>query len=124
MAEFVAVGTERLPEDLPIVALPELGALGTTTPAEAAASTNTSPHAPLPAPPFAMEPACARSRMLVRRDGSLRLAPCPLVDDDPFLDAPPDLELACQAAISPVHPRCSVCRFPGVDYVGKAFSGV
>jgi uncharacterized Fe-S cluster-containing radical SAM superfamily protein len=106
---------QRLPEDLPIAALPELGALGGAT---------VSAIQPAPgASSFAMAPACSRSRMLIRRNGALRLLPCPLVDDDPDFDAPPHLETACRAAISPVHPRCSLCRSIGVNYVGGAVSG-
>jgi uncharacterized Fe-S cluster-containing radical SAM superfamily protein len=105
---------QRLPEDLPIVALPELGALGycantANEPAAAARSAVT---------PFAVEPACSRSRMLIRREGSLRLAPCPLVDDAPGFDAPPDLEAASSAPISAVHARCTLCRDVGVNYIG------
>ncbi len=56
---------QRLPEDLPIVALPELGALdsmidaGRTAPADSAAA-----H-------FPVAPACSRSRMLIRRGNAL-----------------------------------------------------
>jgi sulfatase maturation enzyme AslB (radical SAM superfamily) len=102
---------QRLPEDLPIVALPELGALGST--AERAAATASSA-----ATPFAVAPGCSRSRMLIRRAGALRLAPCPLVDDDPGFDAPPDLEAACSGPISAVHARCTLCRDVGVNYIG------
>jgi hypothetical protein len=98
---------QRLPEDLPVMALPELGALG--TPAKAAEE-----------PTASAETACSRSRMLIRRDGALRLAPCPLVDDDPAFDAPADLALACTAPIFPTHARCSLCRCVGVNYIGEA----
>ncbi|MEO6081033.1 MAG: radical SAM protein [Steroidobacteraceae bacterium] len=100
---------QRLPEDMEIVALPELGALGRSAVAAAAD----------PAPPaFATAPACSRSRMLIRRDGALRLAPCPLVDDDASFDASPDLEMALASSIFPHHPRCSLCRNQGVNYIG------
>jgi uncharacterized Fe-S cluster-containing radical SAM superfamily protein len=102
---------QRLPEDLPIVALPELGALGSTVEGATAAASSA-------ATPFAVAPACSRSRMLIRRAGALRLAPCPLVDDDPGFDAPPDLEAACSAPISAVHARCTLCRDVGVNYIG------
>jgi uncharacterized Fe-S cluster-containing radical SAM superfamily protein len=110
---------QRLPEDLPIVALPELGALGAATMAAAGHGA----AALASSAPFPVEPACSRSRMLIRRDGALRLAPCPLVDDDRAFDAPPDLETACRSPTLPVHPRCSLCRSIGVNYVGGAVSG-
>jgi hypothetical protein len=109
---------QRLPEDLHIVALPELGALG----GAAMAATGLTEATGAAAIPFAVEPACSRSRMLIRRDGALRLTPCPLVDDDPAFDAPPHLETACKAATSPVHPRCGLCQSVGVNYVGGAVS--
>jgi sulfatase maturation enzyme AslB (radical SAM superfamily) len=100
---------QRLPEDLQIVALPELGALGLLDAAAIEATT---------AAPFATEPSCARSRMLVRRDDRLRLTPCPLVDDDATFDASPDLESSLASLTSPTHSRCSLCRNKGVDYIG------
>jgi uncharacterized Fe-S cluster-containing radical SAM superfamily protein len=105
---------QRLPEDLPLLALPELGALGGfgNTASEQTARTGSA------ATPFAVEPACSRSRMLIRREGALRLAPCPLVDDDPSFDAPPDLEAACGAPTSAIHARCALCRSVGVNYIG------
>ncbi|MEO8313906.1 MAG: radical SAM protein [Pseudomonadota bacterium] len=103
---------QRLPEDLPIVALPELGALGGGIAAiEPAALTSA-------ATTLAVETACSRSRMLIRREGALRLTPCPLVDDDPGFDAPASLEMACRTPTSPLHSRCRICRDTGVNYVG------
>jgi pyruvate-formate lyase-activating enzyme len=105
---------QRLPEDLPVVALPELGALGV-----AAMPAGESPGGSSAASMgFTAEPACARSRMLMRRDGALHIAPCPLVDDDPGFDLPPTLEMACAATIVTRHARCSVCRGVGVNYIG------
>jgi Radical SAM superfamily len=98
---------QRLPEDLPIVALPDLGALGEAiVPAR------------VPPPVRPPETACSRSRMLVKRDHSLRLTPCPLVDDDAGFDAPADLAAAITHAVAPTHPRCNLCRTVGVNYVG------
>jgi pyruvate-formate lyase-activating enzyme len=105
---------QRLPEDLPLVALPELGALGSARNATGEATAGTGSAAA----PFAVEPACSRSRMLIRREGTVRLAPCPLVSDDPDFDAPPDLESACRTPISPIHARCTLCRSVGVNYIG------
>jgi molybdenum cofactor biosynthesis enzyme MoaA len=100
---------QRLPEDLPIVALPELGALGT------AAMTAVEPTA-------GAETACSRSRMLIRREGALRLAPCPLVDDDPGFDMPANLEIACKVPIFPTHARCRLCRDGCVNYIGAGMT--
>jgi organic radical activating enzyme len=103
-----------LPEDMPIVALPQLGALHAAS-----------------GPPMALqvalaqsggkaasEPLCARGRMLVRRHGSLRITACALVDDEPAFDRPPDVESALAAPIHPVHRRCRLCLSGGVNYVG------
>jgi organic radical activating enzyme len=103
-----------LPEDMPIVALPELGALG-----GASAPAQTSPDAPLPTRnvPIAA-PACTRSRMLLKRAGELRIAPCPLVDDDPTFDSPADLTAALACPTAPRHRRCQTCLTQGVNYTG------
>jgi uncharacterized Fe-S cluster-containing radical SAM superfamily protein len=105
---------QRLPEDLPLFALPELGALG----GFGITASEHTPRAGSAVTPFAVAPACSRSRMLIRREGTLRLAPCPLVDNDPGFDAPPDLEAAFNAPISTVHGRCTLCRDLGVNYIG------
>jgi hypothetical protein len=110
---------QRLPEDLPVLALPELGALGTSV----ITGDEQSGRVGSAAMPFPVEPACSRSRMLIRRDGELQLTACPLVNDDPGFDAPADLETACTAVISPLHPRCGLCRSIGVNYVGGALPG-
>lgn len=96
-----------LPEDLSIVALPQLGAL----------------DAPAGPPLHAQgvsrgAPLCARGRMLIRRDGHLRLTACALVDDDPAFDRPADIESALAAPTNPVHRRCSLCLGGDVNYVG------
>jgi uncharacterized Fe-S cluster-containing radical SAM superfamily protein len=98
---------QRLPEDMPVVPLPELGALGASPPPDIE-------EWRFPA----LQPPCARSRMLVRRADALSLVPCPLVDDDATFDAPPDLEAALATPISPTHPRCNLCRGQGVNYIG------
>ena len=105
-----------LPEDLSIVALPQLGALD-----------------PAAGPPMAeretlagvngavrsrQAPLCASGRMLVRRDGTARLTACALVDDDPAFDSPADVESALATPIKPVHARCRLCLAGDVNYVG------
>jgi uncharacterized Fe-S cluster-containing radical SAM superfamily protein len=100
---------QRLPPDLPIVALPELGlpAHGDAPPLPASS----------PAPPHSA-PACAMGRMLLRRNGMLRLHACPLTDDAIRFDAGASLDAALAARIIPDHPRCAACRTRGVDYAG------
>jgi molybdenum cofactor biosynthesis enzyme MoaA len=105
-----------LPEDLSIVALPQLGALdpaadppmadcGTSAEVKGEAHRR---HAPL----------CASGRMLLRRDGSPRLTACALVGDDPAFDGPADIESALANPINPVHRRCRLCLTGNVNYVG------
>jgi sulfatase maturation enzyme AslB (radical SAM superfamily) len=96
---------QGLPEDLPIVALPELGRPGDAPIAPALDST-------------AIAPACTRSRMLVQRAGVMSWLPCPLVDDDPSMALGADLETALAYEVQPRHARCGICRSRGVDYTG------
>jgi uncharacterized Fe-S cluster-containing radical SAM superfamily protein len=107
---------QRLPEDLPIVALPELGlpqAQGAPV-AATAMQLPASPAAQLPAP------CCTRSRMLLRRGGLLRIAPCPLVDDSPALEFDTGLTESLRMPASLRHARCMQCLTLGVDYAGAA----
>ena len=100
---------QHLPEDLPIVALPELGLPGQT----AAALT-----APAPEAVFALATPCATSRMLLRRDGQLRFHACPLTDDAPRFDVGSSLDAAMKTGVVMDHARCATCLNPGVDYAG------
>ncbi len=102
-----------LPEDLLVNPLPELG------PPRAHDGLAT-PVARLVHGAFVAPPACTRSRMLLRRDGTLRFSACPLVDDDPLFDVGSDLEVALAAEIAPSHPRCDICRSVGVNYIGDS----
>lgn len=104
----------RLPGDLGIVALPELGALGHTTELPVPAPESRLAAQTLPPPP------CARSRMLMLRGTELRVHACPLTDDDARFDLGNMLQGALEALVAPVHPRCGLCRGPGVDYAGPA----
>ena len=98
-----------LPEDLSIVAIPQLGALGSAdqAPVDARCASN-------------MAPLCTRGRMLIRRHGLLKLTACALVDDDPDFDRPAQIETALGAPIVPSHRRCSLCFSCDVNYVGAA----
>lgn len=99
---------QKLPQDLPIVALPELGALGTVAP---------SPAMPI-AGSVGAETTCARSRMVLRREGHLRVHACPLTDDDTTFDLGTSLQAATKTGVVASHARCAVCLGPGVDYAG------
>jgi uncharacterized Fe-S cluster-containing radical SAM superfamily protein len=101
---------QHLPEDLPIVALPELGLPGTSPlPASVAAGTMTQDAVASP---------CRVSRMLLRRNGQLRFHACPLTDDAPHFDVGANLEEALAATVVANHDRCAQCLGPGVDYAG------
>jgi molybdenum cofactor biosynthesis enzyme MoaA len=101
---------QRLPEDLQIVALPELGTPGDTPGPKAAMHFN---------PDLAPSPACAISRMLLRRGGAMRFHACPLTDDAVRFDTGATLDTALAARIMPDHPRCGLCLTRGVDYAGE-----
>jgi organic radical activating enzyme len=100
-----------LPATLPLVHLPELGRPFDAGPPAAPAPERASPAASGTAPPC-----CSRGRMLLRRDGVLRLQACPLTDDDPRFDLGADLRTALQASVVPVHARCRTCLAEGLDY--------
>lgn len=99
---------QRLPRDLPIVALPELGALGTLAPGPATPA----------ASPAGAEITCARSRMVLRREGQMRVHACPLTDDDTAFDLGNSLHAATKTGVVACHARCAVCLDSGVDYAG------
>lgn len=100
-----------LPEDLSVNALPQLGALGVAPPAGGGGGIASHERPPCP-------PLCSTGRMLIRRDGLLKLTACALVDDDPSFDRAPDIESALATPIDPVHRRCRLCLGVGVNYVG------
>jgi uncharacterized Fe-S cluster-containing radical SAM superfamily protein len=105
---------QHLPEDLPVVALPELGVPA----AGLADALPTAATAGFPVEGNPAAPACTRSRMLLRRPEGLRFAPCPLVDDLAGMDLGAALAPALQAPVRLGHPRCRTCLEPGVDYAG------
>lgn len=101
---------QNLPEDMPLVALPQLGALGDDEGHSARPSTPRSDSAPVPV--------CSRSRMIMISGGVPRLHACPLTDDTPRFNCGTTLDAAIAARVVPDHPRCSLCLGPGVDYAG------
>lgn len=105
----------RLPEDLPIVALPELGLPGSG----AAVTTHGPDNAPgNTLPRTTAETTCARGRMVLKREGKVRFTPCPLVDDDASMDIHGPLGATLTQTVVARHRRCSVCLGQGVNYVG------
>jgi uncharacterized Fe-S cluster-containing radical SAM superfamily protein len=101
---------QKLPDDMPIIALPELGALGV---------------APTPASGMnvaALPPACTTGRMLLRRQGAMHFHACPLTDDEPRFDMGTVLADALAAHVVPDHARCVRCRESGVDYAGTGIA--
>jgi uncharacterized Fe-S cluster-containing radical SAM superfamily protein len=106
---------QLLPEDLDIVALPDLGALGGEPDIHPRQGNVHAAH----------ETSCQRGRMLLKRGGLLKLAPCPLVDDDPAFDLRADIGEAIAAQVPARHHRCQLCLTQGVNYVGDpAWNGV
>lgn len=106
---------QRLPADMPIVALPQLAAHGDTgrldQPSIALAAATDA---------RAQAPACARSRMVLARAGALRFHACPLTDDELRFDTGATLDASLAAGVLADHPHCALCRGDGVDYAGTA----
>ncbi|MET0280742.1 MAG: radical SAM protein [Steroidobacteraceae bacterium] len=97
-----------LPEDLPVVALPDVGALGLPTAAV------TLPASQVPQ----QHTTCSRSRTLLKHGGTLQFHACPLTDDAARFTTGGTLEAALATRVMPDHPRCQRCFSPGVDYAG------
>lgn len=104
---------QRLPQDLPIIALPELGLPASEDLPVTAATGQTAPATPC----------CTTGRMLLRRGGELRFHACPLTDDAARFDTGASLAAALAARIVPDHRRCAQCFGAGVDYSGSAAAG-
>lgn len=96
----------HLPEDTRIVALPELGKLGTDN------------HliAPVEAPANITTLMCSHSRMLLKRDGQLRVYACAFTDDDARFDLGTSLTEATQTEVCLHHQRCRQCVKSGATY--------
>lgn len=99
---------QQLPEDLPVVALPDVGALGLPAGPQAL---------PVDVPP-ARQTSCARSRMVMRQGAGLSFQACPLTDDAARFHCGDTLAAALATRVVPDHPRCQHCFRPGVDYAG------
>jgi sulfatase maturation enzyme AslB (radical SAM superfamily) len=89
----------RLPENTRVIALPELGKLGTDC------HTDT----PIAAPADISTPMCSCSRMLLKREGQLRVYACAFTDDDVRFDLGSSLTEAAKMPVCLQHQRCHQC---------------
>lgn len=88
----------KLPEDIRIVPLPELGKLGTDSQIDV-----------LPTPVDSHRLMCAHSRMLLKCNGQLRMYACAFTDDDARFDLGNSLSDAIHQPICLQHQRCRQC---------------
>jgi len=88
----------KLPEDIRVVPLPELGKLGTESHIE-----------PSPASTDAQHLMCSYSRMLLKRCGQLRVYSCAFTDDDERFDLGGSLQDAVKQPACLQHQRCRQC---------------
>lgn len=102
---------QRLPEDLPVVALPDLGTPGDAAPADRL-------EGPI-VPRSPALPMCVSSRMVMAGQHGLRFHACPLTDDAGRFAAGVTLQEAIQALVTPDHRRCLQCFASGVPYGGN-----
>ncbi|MGC3982472.1 MAG: radical SAM protein [Steroidobacteraceae bacterium] len=96
----------HLPEDTRVVALPDFGKLGTD------------PHLDkdVALPNDTSKLMCSHSRMLLKREGQLRVYACALTDDDARFELSESLSVATQTPICPQHQRCRQCVRLGATY--------
>lgn len=97
----------RLPPTLRLIPWREFGrpGVGPSVAPPSAEEVADSPHALM----------CAGSRMIVKRDGKLRVHACALTDDDARFDLGPSLAESASAAIPLIHPRCGQCVRKGAN---------
>ena len=99
----------NLPENTRIVALPELGKLGT----EPALS------APIELKGTATQLMCMHSRMLLKREGQLRIQACAFTDDDLRFELGNSLATATGTQVILQHQRCKQCLARAASYSDK-----
>ncbi len=90
----------HLPEDIVIHALPDFGLPGIKNDDNRIAMTE---------PVDASYLKCSHSRMLIKRDGQLRIHSCFFTDDDIRFDLGNSLEDAARTDVMPNHHRCRRC---------------
>lgn len=92
----------QLPADLPVLPLPDFARPGVESRASVSdGEVNTSS--------VRESLMCARSRMLVKREGRLRVYACALTDDDPRFELGDSLAQALETEIELKHHRCAQC---------------
>ncbi len=96
----------RLPADTQIIALPELGKLGT----------NPELSTPLPIPKPTAHLMCTQSRMLIKNKGQLRVYACAFTDDDERFDLGTSLTTATESSVCLQHQRCAQCVMNRATY--------
>jgi MoaA/NifB/PqqE/SkfB family radical SAM enzyme len=95
----------KLPDNLRVVPLPDMGKLGTDSRIEA-----------LSAPTHSQQLMCAHSRMLLKHEGQLRIYACAFTDDDARFDMGQSLQQAVQAIVCLQHQRCRNCVYHAATY--------
>jgi len=100
---FEAAG---LPGDLPLVAFPDFGPPGAAVDVPAITESCMTAHHDETSRRAFM---CAYSKMVVKRDGRMRVYACTLVDDEPAYDQGGSLREALGARVMLRHHRCYSC---------------
>lgn len=96
----------HLPEDITIHALPDFGRPGIAS--------NETPI-DMADVKYLATLKCSHSRMLLKRDGQLRIYSCLFTDDDPQFDMGNSLEDAVTSDVPPSHHRCRQCLSHCID---------
>lgn len=121
-AAFRALFTKLdLPADLPVVALPEYGLPGQP---ESADGVSSGELAQCRSDSAHRELMCLHSKMLVKREGALRVYACPLVDDAVGFDQGATLAEALRQQTRLTHARCASCVRSGASLSGLPGSPV
>jgi molybdenum cofactor biosynthesis enzyme MoaA len=96
----------RLPETTRIIALPELGKLGTETHLDSTVAV----------PADSGQLMCSNSRMLLKLAGRLRIYACAFTDDDVRFDMGTSLDASTKASVCLQHQRCRQCVQKAATY--------
>jgi len=97
-----------LPDETPIVSFPNLGKTGMPEITETCMSTH---HTSESCKGFM----CAFSRMVLKKEGQMRVYACTLVDDHPHYDLGSSLKDAADVRVTLGHPRCFACFSGGTS---------
>jgi molybdenum cofactor biosynthesis enzyme MoaA len=112
-AAFRAVlARHGLPQDLKIVALPDYGLPGRLREQSPVPRDDLAKRLSCTTRPALM---CSTTKMVVKRNGAMRVYACPLVDDDEYFDQGATLAEALQRETFLRHSRCHVCVRTGAS---------